>query len=171
MVYVVHPLELPTNKQAAQAYYDANSHVVDSNAPMAQTRQNQATATIQAHQDYVSTRIPEVTPDPRLEPPPGPPDTGEPTVTAIEPDTGPENKVTSIVVIGTGFSNAQQVYIGNQSCHNTLVISDIQINTDTDGGTNAGVYPLTVHMHDQTIVTGPDFTYTPVTPEEIPEEV
>jgi len=160
MAYVVHPLELPTNKQAAQAYFDANQDVIDPNKQMSQASQDQATATIQAHQDYVSGRIPEVYPDPRLESPPGPPEPDGPTVTAIEPDNAPENKVTSIIVIGTGLTDAQQVYIGNQSCHNTLVISDIQINTDTDGGTNAGVYPLTVHMKDQSVITGPDFTYT-----------
>jgi|SRR5215469_10530758 len=174
MTYVLHPLMLPTNKQAAAAY----PGIVDPDAHMSQARQDQATATIQAHQDYVSGRIPEVTPDPRLGSGGGGGDGGnggggEPPTTdlvieAIEPTSAVENHVTSVIITGQNMGLTHGNPTIGKSCHNTLIISDIQVNTDTPGNQAAGTFPVVITLADGvTQVTGPDFTFTQAV---IPEE-
>jgi hypothetical protein len=162
-VYNVH--ELPANTAAAQAFIDANPEAVDPTlAPLdPPERQEAALANIQDHVDTMAAMGVTVE-DPRLgstpPDPPDPPPVEEPTITGVEPTSGPEQTVNHIVVTGTGLTDAQQVYIGSKSCHNTVVNDDTSIDTDTDGNTSAGTFPVTVHMKDQSVITGPDYTFT-----------
>lgn len=162
---VYSPWELPANTAAAQLFYDTNPHAVDPALELDPDRQAQANAAIQLHVDEMAA-VGVTVEDPRLtgggggtdgggEPPSGP------TVTSVEPNTGPAQTVTHIVLTGTGLTNVKgNPSIGGKSCHNTVIVNDTTVNTDTDGNTNAGTHPVIVTMQDNSTITGPDFTYT-----------
>src|SRR5215831_13682533 len=98
-----HPLELPANQFAAQAFYAAHPELVSLGVSMSQERQDSATAAIQDVQDRYNTLAGTIG-DPRVTSPTPPPD--QPTVTAVTPNTGPPSKVTAVIITGARLTNA-----------------------------------------------------------------
>jgi hypothetical protein len=92
-----------------------------------------------------------------------------PTITAVEPDSGPTTGATRVTITGTGFLPGATVTIGAPAGE-VEVVSATEIKATTAKG-QAGPEPVLVADDGGATSTGPDFTYlTPVTePEPEPE--
>lgn len=147
--YLIHPLELPVNQAAAQAYTNAFPQQVSLDAwatlppTLLATKQAAATAALTAG-------------DPRLA---GQGAGGAATVTGVAPTSGPHGTATAITLTGTNLTSAKKVNIG-KDCTNVLVVSATSVTATTPTNTPAGAPQVKVSFGDMSTLTGPSFTYT-----------
>ncbi len=94
-----------------------------------------------------------------------------PTVTGIDPNSGPTTGGTSVTVTGTGFSGAPVVDFGSNPATDVDVVSPTEITATSPAGT--GTVPVTVTVDGMTSATSPAdlFTYTSGGPPPSPPTV
>ncbi len=86
-----------------------------------------------------------------------------PTVTGINPNTGPNNTTTAITISGTNFTGATLVKIGTTSIPFT-VVNSTTITATVPSGLVPGPYNVTVTTPSGTSATGPASVFTVTLP-------
>ncbi len=89
-----------------------------------------------------------------------------PTVTSINPTSGPTSGGTSVTITGTGFTGATGVAFGSTAASNISVKSDTQVTTTSPAANRSGAVDVTVTTPNGTSGTSSadQFTYLTSTP-------
>jgi hypothetical protein len=87
--------------------------------------------------------------------------TAAPTVTGVNPMVGPTSGGTTVMITGTGFTDATAVMFGAQAATSFTIVSDTQITTTSPAGA-AGIVDVTVTTPGGTSAASAadQFTYT-----------
>jgi IPT/TIG domain-containing protein len=147
--YLIHPLELPVNQVAAQAYTNAFPDQVSLEAwvnlppTVLATKQAAGTAALAAG-------------DPRLA---GQGQAAGATVSSVAPTTAPHGTPTAITLTGTNLTSAKKVNIGKDAS-GVVASSATTVTAKTPGNVAAGVLQVKVSFADMSTLTGPSFTYS-----------
>ena len=83
-----------------------------------------------------------------------------PTVTGIDPVTGPAAGATTVTITGTGFTDATGVTFGGSAGTDFVVVSETSITVTTPAGTAGAVDVVVLHPGGNVTLTN-GFTYTP----------
>jgi hypothetical protein len=89
---------------------------------------------------------------------------GRPTVTGLSPTSGPRSGGTSVIITGTNFTQASDVFFGFGAATNVRIANAFTITVTSSAGTT-GPVNVTVTTSGGTSATNPadDFTYVPAT--------